>query len=113
MVTIQNKKITIEVEGIDGENKPVTVPIELTYGKLILDCSDRASNPQTGFSTDEIRKINKIEKVVKTHEDKEHLKFEDADFEFLKEKVSTMTWRFRKTELVEFVDYIKSLKTDA
>lgn len=113
MVTIENKKITIGVEGLNEENKLITFPLELNYGKLIMDCSDRASNPQAGFTTDDIRKITKVEKVIKTHEEQEQIKMEDADFEFVKERVSTMNWKFRKIELVEFVDYIKSLKPDA
>lgn len=113
MVTIENKKITIGIDGFNEKNEKTTFPLELSYGKLILDCSDRGSNSQTGFTTEDIRKISKVEKVIKTHENENKIKMEDADFEFVKEKVRTMTWKYRKMELVDFVDYIKSLKPDA
>lgn len=113
MITIENKKFTVSIPGIDDQNNAITVPLELTYGKLILDCSDKPENAQQGFTTEDIRKITKVEKIIKTHENETQIKFEDADFEFIKKRVENMTWRFRKSELVEFVDYIKSLKPDA
>ena len=113
MVTIENKKFTIQVDAINEKNESIIFPLEINYGKLIMDCSDKASNPQTGFTTEDIRRITKVEKVINTYKDKEQIKMEDADFELVKERVSKMTWKFRKIEFVEFVDYIKSLKPDA
>ena len=109
MKTVNNKKITLELEQMTPEGV-ANVPAETTYFELIFACCKRPE--EGGYSWDMIEKIGRI----KTLFDKAvtqpgaDIDVEDADFEFLKERVLTnRTWVTFDLKLLEFKKYLESL----
>lgn len=88
------------------ENKLVTVNgKDVTYADLTKEHLKAA--PQGGFTYDLMAKVGRV--LPKLEAGGETIELEDADFEFLKEKITTTTWAFYDVEFVKMIDYIKSL----
>lgn len=110
MKTVTNKKISFVTQTLNESKTDLVDTIkELDYASLIETCCNKASNPQVGFTYDEIKSIDRVKKAIKNKKE-EVIEFEDADFDFVKKQVSTQTWTFAEIQLVEFMDYIKDLK---
>ena len=92
MKTITNK--TVELLGKD-----------VTYAELLRACNDVA--PEKGWTATEQKKALRVDTAL----DKavETIDLEDADFDYIKPKVSAMTWALKSQVLVEFSDYIEGL----
>jgi hypothetical protein len=109
MKTLSNKAVTyIGKDWNDNYTKLVDKPYETSYFEMIEECCNRPSQPQQGFSYDDIKKIDRIKNALKDKITTADL--EDADFEFLQKQVATFTWKVADIQFVEFMDYIKDLK---
>lgn len=84
-----------------------------TYGELIMTCVKTPlivqGQPQ-GYDYETLKKIQRVDSVIGTDKLVKEYSFEDADFEFLKSKVSGMSWGIYSSELIDFVTYIVELK---
>lgn len=104
MKTVQNKKVKIESKGEVKES------VEKTYGELIFIACNRSDNPTGTFTYEDLKKVKRIDDAVSNKKEGEDICFEDADFENVKNKVKTMGWGFYSPEIIEFVEYIDTLK---
>lgn len=110
MKTIENKKISITVKVMSADNQSVVDSVqELTYSKLISECCNKASDPKAGFSYNDIKSIDRVKTALAAEKDG-LIDFEDADYEFVKDKVINERWLIADMQFIEFVDYIKDLK---
>ena len=98
MKTIENRKTSIRVS--EAEDKGAS------YFDLIMVCLNRT--PQGGFTLEEMRRRLRV--TDKLDPKKKSADLEDADFDKLKECVRGMIWGAMSKELVEFGDYIDSIK---
>ncbi len=78
---------------------------ETTYAKLISEHIQVA--PQGGLTYDLMCKISRV--LPTLEKGGEAIELEDADFEFVKEKITNAVWGFYSEEFKNLVDYIKSL----
>ncbi len=108
MKTIENKKVVINVQ-ISSEGNLSTVAVPQSYAELIFSACKRPSRPDQGYSYDELKSIGKIDDVTTKGLKAEILEFEDSDFDFVKERVKTMSWNIYDKELINFVTYIIEL----
>lgn len=112
MKTIENKKIAVAKESIimdQGKIVSDTKSDSISYAELIDICIK--VSPPGGLSYDAMKKISRVEPGVgKENRDVEVIELEDADFDFVKEKVKSMTWAFYHKEFVNFQEYIEQLK---
>jgi len=92
MKVIINK--TISLQGSD-----------ISYADLMKEQLKVA--PKEGFSYELMSKIGRV--LPKLEANGKKIELEDADFEFLKEKIVTATWGMYSPEFVKMIDYIKSL----
>lgn len=77
------------------------------YVDLLDTCNKQL--PEGWFSVDEMRKRLKISDILEDKEKKAY-EFEDADFDTLKSLVNGMKWGILNKEVLDFVDYINSIK---
>lgn len=119
MKTIQNRKASVEVIGLNVFNQPardekgneITKIVDYSYGELILLSIKRPDNPQTGYSYDEIKQIDRVKIAIdKIEKDVQEIIVEDSDYEFIKKKVGTMTWGVPSIEFLNFKEFIDSIK---
>lgn len=88
------------------ENKKVSIGnVEMTYVELIA--SQIKSTPAEGFTYEVMEKIMRVDAFLDKKLEK--IELEDADFDFIKEKISKATWAIYDTQIVDMVKYIKSL----
>ena len=92
MKSINNKKV--ELLGKD-----------VTYAELLRACNDVA--PEKGWTVSEQKKALRVDTALDNA--KETIELEDADFDYLKPKVTGMTWALKAQALVDFTEYIESL----
>jgi len=108
MKTIDNKKVSYITKEPNKEmTQLVDVINDTDYFKLIEECCNRATNPQQGFTYDDIKSIDRVKTTLKDAPGS--VDFEDNDVSFIKGRVSTFTWRVADIQFVEFMDYIKNL----
>ncbi len=103
--TIENKTVKIS----DGINPMVDV----TYGELILTAVKAPSvinGQQQPLDYDGLKKIQRVDNVVGTDKVQKEYVFEDADYDFIKEKVTKMNWAFYHEEFINFTDCINGVK---
>lgn len=112
---VENKKITISFERL-GQNGIEEMPVETTYFELIYGACKRPSDPKSGYSWDDIEKINRIkeyyDKIEKSKDEKskESVMVEDADIDFIIQRVATNNWNTFDKNLLDFKKYIDNLK---
>ena len=110
MKTVNDKKIVYTAKKVDETGtKIIDDAVQTSYFQLIEDCCNRPSNPQAGFTYDDIKSIDKVKTAIKDAKDNV-ASFEDSEFSFIKGRVETFTWRVADIEFVKFVDYIKEIK---
>lgn len=112
MKNVENKKMTVAVEQYDEATKSiVTVNAETTYFEVFYESCKRPAQKEGGFTWEMIEKINRIKKVYETAKTKvgEKIKVEDADFEFIKERVLSNTWSTFDENLLDLKNYIEKL----
>jgi len=110
MKTIHNQKLVY----ITKEPNATMTAIEdkhndSDYFKLIEESCNRPTNPQLGFTYDDIKSIDRVKKAIKAAK-KEVMSVEDKDFDFIKSRVETKSWASSSIEIADFVDYIKGIK---
>jgi hypothetical protein len=105
---VENKKITISFERV-GQNGLEELPVETTYFELIYGACKRPSNPQSGYSWDDIEKINRVKDYFDKSKDVKEVSVEDADISFIVERVKTNTWNTFDKNLLDFKKYIEKL----
>lgn len=116
MKTINNEKISFEAQAttingvplFNADGTDLMRVIESSYAKLIMDCIKRPSS-NAGFTYDEIESISKVKKAI-AEEKEGQISLEDADFNFVKVKVASMTWGVPSEEFLKFKKYIESVK---
>jgi hypothetical protein len=110
MKIINDKHIVYISKGIDKTGtKIIDEPVETSYFKMIEECCNRPGSPQSGFTYDEMKSIDRVKTSINNAE-KGVANFEDSDFSFIKSRVETNTWRVASIEFINFVDYIKEIK---
>jgi len=92
MKSINNK--TIQLLGKDA-----------TYAELLKACNDVTL--EKGWTKADMKASLKVDTALEAA--KETIELEDADFEYLKPKVSNMPWAVKDKALVEFTEYIESI----
>lgn len=105
---VENKKITISFERV-GQNGLEELPVETTYFELIYGACKRPSNPQSGYSWDDIEKINRVKEYFEKSKDAQEVSVEDADISFIVERVKSNTWNTFDKTLLDFKKYIDKL----
>lgn len=105
---VENKKITITFERV-GQNGIEQLPVETTYFELIYGACKRPSNPQSGYSWDDIEKINRVKEYYEGSKDAQEVSVEDADINFIVERVKSNTWNTFDKTLLDFKKYIDKL----
>lgn len=105
---VENKKITISFERV-GQNGLEELPVETTYFELIYGACKRPSNPQSGYSWDDIEKINRVKDYFEKSKDAQEVSVEDADISFIVERVKSNTWNTFDKTLLDFKKYIDKL----
>lgn len=105
---VENKKITISFERL-GQNGIEEMPLETTYFELIYGACKRPSNPQSGYSWDDIEKINRVKDYYEQSKGVDVVSIEDADVDFIVERVKTNTWNTFDKNLLHFKKYIDSI----
>ena len=109
MKSIENKKLTYVTKEVNQQAmRLVEVTNNSTYFELIYGACNRPTNPQGGFTYEEIKSIDRVKNALKS--DLESADVEDADFEFIKNRVSTNHWTSSSIEIADFIDYIKDIK---
>lgn len=92
MKTITNKTIKL----LDKDVK---------YAELLRACNDVA--PEKGWTATEQKKALRIDTAIEKATDT--IDLEDADFEYIKPKVTSMAWAIKDKALVDFTDHIEGL----
>ena len=105
---VENKKITISFERL-GQNGVEQVPVETSYFELIYGACKRPSNPQAGYSWEDIEKINRVKEYYESSKDAQEVSVEDADISFIVERVKSNTWNTFDKTLLDFKKYIDKL----
>lgn len=105
---VENKKITISFERL-GQNGVEQVPVETSYFELIYGACKRPSNPQAGYSWEDIEKINRVKEYYESSKDAQEVSVEDADISFIIERVKSNTWNTFDKTLLDFKKYIDKL----
>ncbi len=106
---VENKKIAISIEGYaDGALKEIS--LETTYFELIYGACKRPSDPQSGFTWDDIEKINRIREYYEKSKEANTVSVEDADIDFIISRVKSNKWNSIDVKLLDFKKYIEALK---
>ena len=79
---------------------------EISFYKLIIDCI--SAPPEGGWTFDEMKNSLKIE--GKTSSVSGDLRLEDSEFSVLKKCIERQKWVILSPFVVEFVEYITSLR---
>jgi hypothetical protein len=74
------------------------------YKLLIKNILSVPVNPQVGLTVDEIRKAVRIMDLIDKSKDK--LELEDADYDYLKNRIETNKFAIAHKDIIEFVDDI-------
>jgi hypothetical protein len=85
----------------------------LTYSELIMSCvkfPNIVEGQPQGYDYETLKKIQRVDNVIGIDKLTLDFTFEDADFDFVKSKVQSMSWGVYSTELIDFVTYIIELK---
>lgn len=111
MKTINNKSVSYITKEPNKEmTQLVDVINDTSYFKLIEECCNRATNPQAGFTYDDIKNIYRVKTMLTQAKDSvDSVIFEDSDVSFIQGRVASFTWRVADIQFVEFMDYIKGL----
>lgn len=110
MKTLENKSTEIvlsvkEVPSTVEGGAPTQVPVKAKYGDLILLV---INNPgQAGFSIAEIKQRLQIASAIGENAT---INLEDVDFALVKTLLAAFKWAQVNKEVVEFSDYIDSIK---
>lgn len=107
--TIENKKVTIKIEGLSESGALKEISTDATYMELIYVACKRPTNPQGGFTWDDIEKINRIKDYYEKSKNETVVSVEDADLIFIIDRVKTNTWNSFDVTLLDFKKYIESL----
>jgi len=107
MKSIKNKTITFLTDVFIPKEGFVQKPLEKKYSEIIFDHCKTPNNPEKGFSYEEIKQITRIETVC--DKTKESLEVEDADLDFIKNKIKKANWGFYDKNIIDFVEYIINL----
>lgn len=110
MKTLENKntEIVLRMEDLPSTVEgaaPAQMPVKAKYGDLILLI---INNPgQAGFSIAEIKQRLQIAAAIG---EGETFNLEDVDFALVKSLLAAFKWAQVNKEVVEFSDYIDSIK---
>lgn len=97
----------IENKGLELNVPELKQPIKTTYFQLILD--QVKATPKEGFSYDLMKKVSRVDLLLDKAIVWAEVPVEDADLEFIKEKINGAQWAFYAPEIIEFMEYIKAL----
>lgn len=110
MIQIKNKNFSFLTKVPNFKNSELVDKInETDYFKLIIDSCNKPSDPQKGFSYDDIKSIDRV-RVAISKAKKEVALFEDADFDFIKKQTANQGWISSDIGFASFMDYISNAK---
>lgn len=105
---VENKKIALSIETfVEGTIKEIS--LETTYFELIYGACKRPSDPQSGFTWDDIEKINRVKEYYDNSKEKEDVMVDDADINFIISRVKSNKWNSIDKKLLDFKKYLESL----
>jgi len=99
---------------IELKTVPMTVlgkTQEFEYRGMIQVILESPANPEKGAGIDEVRKCIRILDVLEKSESE--LVLEDADFDFLKDRILKTKFTSNNKVFVDFVDYFEVLQKEA
>jgi len=96
MKKFENKKTEIT----NGEST-------MSYAQLAGVCIKNI-NPQKGLTLEEMRQGIKVMDILE--KEPESIELEDADYNFLLQKVNTMPWAMYHKDVIAFADAVKEAK---
>lgn len=96
------------------ENREAKISDEqtLTYGEMIMlvvKTPTMVNGQPLSLDYDTLKKIYRVDKVIGSDKLQKKFVFEDADYDYIKMKLSTMTWGFYNEEFILFTDYINGV----
>lgn len=98
---------------VENKSAKINGKESIMYGELIMSCvkSPIIINGQNqGYDYETLKKIQRVDNVIETDKITQKFTFEDADFDFIKEKVKSMQWGIYSPDIIDFVTYIVELK---
>lgn len=109
MKTLENKhtEIVLRMDPVmetPDSIAPTMVPVKARYSDLILTVINQPS--QAGFSIADIKQRLQIAAAC----DGDTIELEDVDFALVKSLIASFKWGTINKEVVEFSDYIDSIK---
>lgn len=81
----------------------------LTYGEMIMlvvKTPTMGHNGPLPLAYDDLKKIQRVDKVIGKDKLQKEFVFEDADYDFVKEKLAKMSWGYYNEEFISFTDFI-------
>lgn len=95
------------------KNKKLSIPelnFEKVYSDLLMSViklvPQQTQQSQGGLNYDEIKKRIRIEDIIIDKKEGDDLKFEDADYEFVKNLAKSHKWGVSHKSIIEFIDDI-------
>lgn len=111
MKKLENKTILLKIDKYIHETRElVEEKVSQTYMELIFGACNRPTNPQGGYTWNDIEKISRIEKYSKDAKPDDIIEIEDADFDFIKSRIMSNVWGTSDSKLLEFKNDLDSIK---
>jgi hypothetical protein len=112
MKNIENKKINLTIEQYDEKTKSlVGMDFQTNYFDLFYECCKRPMQKGGGYTWEAIEKINRVKEICKKAQNNvgEIVEVEDADFNFIKERVLSNTWSTFDSSLLDLKNYLEKI----
>lgn len=106
---VENRKVVISIEQFVPLKGLQDVETETTYFELIYGACKRPSDPQSGYTWDDIEKINRIKEYYEKSKDNSEINVEDADYEFIMSRIKTNKWNTIDKNLLDFKKYMENI----
>lgn len=91
------RRIQLKVVPVDGEN-------DLSYKEHLVTLAEIPMDQQKGVGIEEMRKSVRLLDKIEQAPEEGFIDLEDADFEFLKQKLEKVTFKRTSRELLQFLD---------
>jgi hypothetical protein len=88
---------SIPLKTLEAPNSPT-----ISYADVLVEVVRRPLNPQQGIQIDEMRKSIRLLDALDAANGT--LELEDADYQFLKQKLDNMGWNIADRRIVQLID---------
>lgn len=104
MKKFENRGTTI-TKGMDNEGKSLGNATYFDLAIILLDCE-----PKTGWTPSIMAERYRVEDKIRDIEEGETVDLEDAEFDKIVEQLDTMKWKMKHRDIVDFDQYVRSIK---